>query len=93
MAPFFSKLFSIILAISSSSKGNILSALSIKLTFVLPKPENMVANSQPITPAPKTTMLLGSEVKLLIPSLVTIISLSILMFSGTLGRLPVAIKI
>ena len=80
--PLCSRLEAIDCAMSSSSDGKILSSLSIKNTFVFPKLEKIVANSQPITPAPNITMLEGKSDKDAIPSLDKMIFSSI----GISGR-------
>ena len=85
VTPFDSKFSVTICAISSSSNGRILGALSIRYTLVLPMFENIVANSQPITPAPKITRLSGKSFQLLIPSLVTTIFSSIGKCANFLG--------
>ena len=61
--------------------------------IVFPKFEKIVANSHPITPAPRITRLSGNSFNELIPSLVIITFSSKGIVSSFRGRLPVAIMI
>ena len=60
--PIDSKLVATSSATSSSSKGRMRGWRSMMWIFVLPKFANIVAYSQPITPAPTMTMLSGNDV-------------------------------